>query len=123
MMTTTLVFENTAEQALRFYAEVFGYTITATDLYPWGEGREGLGHGEISIYNRRLMFTDNNQPHKGFAGFSLSINLTDKAVMTKHFTDLSVNATDIMPLQKVDWSDYYGELTDQFGVRWSFNLD
>ena len=26
-----------------------------------------------------------------------------------------------LPLQELFWGDYYGSLTDRFGVRWMFN--
>jgi len=121
MMSNNLVFKGNAEKALNFYAKVFGYMLGDNDIHRWENG--SIAHGEISIYNSRLMFTDIEEDVPSYTGFSLSINLNDKAELTQRFDALNVNAEVLMPLQKTDWSDCYGLIKDQFGVTWQFNLD
>ena len=39
---------------------------------------------------------------------------------TKYMT-FGEGGTADMPLQEMFWGDYFGNLTDQFGVQWMFN--
>jgi PhnB protein len=52
----------------------------------------------------------------------LIIESDDVAEAERVFAALSVNATITMPLQQTFWAERYGELTDQFGVSWMFNV-
>ena len=69
------------------------------------------------------MLADVSFDNDNFAGFSLSINLTDEGELKRIYDALSDGADIIMPLQKVEWSQCYGLLKDKFGVTWQFNLD
>lgn len=120
MFTTNLEFNGKAEEVINFYANVFGYEIKGDDIHKWENGL--IAHGEITIYGNRLMFTDVDFETQ-FTGFSLSINLTDADELKQRYDDMSKGAEIIMPLQKVEWSQLYGLLKDQFGVTWQFNLD
>jgi len=121
MLTTALNFNGTARAALNFYATVFGCDWVAKDIH---KGEDNLvAHAEITIYGNRLMLADVDFDNDNFAGFSLAINLTDKAKLEKVYAALSDKAQIIMPLQKVEWSQCYGLLKDKFGVTWQFNLD
>lgn len=121
MLTTALNFNGTAEQATNFYSSVFGYEIKDEDVY---KGENGLiAHAEVTIYGKRLMLADVDFDNDAFAGFSLSVNLTDEDELKKIYSALSNGANIIMPLQKVEWSQCYGLLKDKFGVTWQFNLD
>jgi len=121
MFTTALNFNGKAEEAIDFYANVFGYEVKDEDIYRWENGL--IAHAEISIYGKKLMLADVDFNHECFAGFSLSINLTEVDELKQIYTNLSTGADIIMPLGKVEWSEYYGLLKDKFGVTWQFNLD
>lgn len=69
------------------------------------------------------MLADVDSDNDTFAGFSLSINLTDEDELKKIYNALSAGADVILPLQKVEWSQYYGLLKDKFGVTWQLQLD
>lgn len=121
MITTALNFNGCAEEALNFYANIFGYELQETDVYKWENGL--IGHAELTIYGKRLAVADVDFDNDKFAGFSLSINLTDETELKKIYTALSDGAEIVMPLAKVKWSECYGLLKDKFGVTWQFNLD
>lgn len=44
-----------------------------------------------------------------------------RAETDKLFALLSEDGKIGMPLQEMFWGDYYGSLTDKFGVQWMFN--
>lgn len=121
MLTTALNFNGKAEEAINFYANIFGYELKENDIYRWENGL--IAHAEITIYEKKLMLADVDFDNDSFAGFSLSINLTDESELKKIYDALSNGADIIMPLQKVEWSQYYGLLKDKFGITWQFNLD
>ena len=120
MFSTNLEFNGAAEKAINFYANVFGYEIKDSDVHKWENGL--IAHAEIVIYGNRLMFSDVDS-EANFAGFSLTINLTDADELRQKYDALSKGADIIMPLDKVEWSQLYGLLKDEFGVTWQFNLD
>ena len=121
MLTTALNFNGKAEQAINLYANIFGYEIKDEDIHKCDNGL--VAHAEITIYEKKLMLADVDFDNDNFAGFSLSINLTDEDELKKIYDALSDGADIIMPLQKVEWSQCYGLLKDKFGVTWQFNLD
>ena len=121
MLSTNLGFNGNAKEAMEFYGDVFGYEITENDIW-LGENNQ-VAHGELKIYGNTLMFTDIEHEVQHFAGFSLSINLTDGAELHERFSKMSVGAEILMSIGKVEWSECYGLLKDKFGVTWQFNLD
>ena len=121
MFTTALNFNGKAKEAVNFYANTFGYEIKDGDIHHWENGL--VAHAEMIIYGRKLMLADVDFDNDHFAGFSLSINLTDEDELKSIYNALSTEADIIMPLQKVEWSECYGLLKDKFGVTWQFNLD
>ena len=65
-------------------------------------------------------------PSMGFTvtmGNNMFINLlTDTRTETDDlFGKLSKGGVVEMPMQVMFWGDYFGSLTDKFGVKWMFN--
>lgn len=121
MLSINLEFNGNAKEAMDFYAQVFGYEIKDSDIWL---GENGLiAHGEFKIYGNTLMFSDVSHVVERFSGFSLSINLSDETELRERFAKISQESQILMPIGKVDWSECYGLLKDQFGVTWQFNLD
>ncbi|MDR2833433.1 MAG: VOC family protein [Streptococcaceae bacterium] len=120
MFSTTLGFNGNAQEVINFYANVFEYEVKKEDIHKLENGL--ITHGEIVIYGSRLMISDiDSTPY--FKGFTFSINLTNPEELKQKFDAMSEGAKIIMPLQKVEWSQFYGMLKDKFGVTWQFNLD
>ena len=55
--------------------------------------------------------------------FSISINTDKKTEADRLFDGLSAGGQVTMPMNKTFWGDYFGMLTDKFGINWmiSFN--
>jgi len=119
MLAIALNFSGNAEEALNFYAKVFGYKIKDTDV---DKGENGLIiHAELTIYGNRLMLSD-AETDSTFSGFLLSVVLGDEVELKQVFTALSDGAEILAPLAKVDFSECYGVLKDKFGVTWQICL-
>lgn len=133
-----LNFPRSTEAAFNFYKEVFGGEfegdIARMGDVPTMEGQPALSeedknlvmHVCLPILNGfKLMGTD-APPSMGFTvtmGNNLYINLlTDTRAETEAlFAALSEGGVVEMPLQVMFWGDYFGSLTDTFGVKWMFN--
>jgi len=50
--------------------------------------------------------------------FSISINADSKEEVDRFFNRLNVGGQVIMPLGMTFWGDYFGMLTDKFGINW-----
>jgi PhnB protein len=53
----------------------------------------------------------------------IGLRLNDKDETFRIFDALADGGKIVTPLTKVFYADYYGVLTDKFGVCWSFNCN
>ena len=135
--STYLNFMGKTEEAFRFYASVFG-----TELSPFnrmGEVPPAPGMPALSDADKNavmhvslpilgghvLMGTDmlESMGHKLIVGNNVHINLAPdtRAEPARLFQRLAEGGTIEMPLQDMFWGDYFGSLTDKFGISWMFN--
>ncbi|AQY50691.1 3-demethylubiquinone-9 3-methyltransferase [Listeria weihenstephanensis FSL R9-0317] len=126
--------KNEARDALSFYGEIFG--STCTDLMTYGsihdengpemdaKTKELVMNASLEIEGDKVMFSDTPDFMEFIPGnnVTLVLEVTDADKLTRYFDALSDGATKIMPLQKTFWSEKFGQLTDKYGVGWSFNL-
>lgn len=137
-VTLYLNFPRSTEAAFMFYKEVFGGEfeggIARMGDVPTMEGQPPLSeedknlvmHVCLPILNGfKLMGTD-APPSMGFMvtmGNNMYVNLlTDTRTETDELlAKLSEGGVVEMPLQVMFWGDYFGSLTDKFGVKWMFN--
>lgn len=126
-----LHFEGTCEEALRFYAEIFGGNVTdltrfgdapmAKDLPPGNEQR--VMHATFRSPSVNLMasdtFPDETLPPAGRV--RLSVADADVEACRKLFERLSTGGTILMPFEKQFWGASFGMLTDKYGIQWMAN--
>jgi PhnB protein len=129
-----LSFPGNTEEAMTFYAQALGGKLTEIHRFGTMPGSETLPD---AVKNRvmhvgldlpgggRLMASDTmdgmGPPHVAGTNVSLSIHPSSRAEADRLFAALSVGATVGMPLADQFWGDYYGNLTDRFGVQWMVN--
>lgn len=121
-------------EALGFYGEIFG--STCTDMMTYGSIKEEGGpeidektkelvmNASLQIEGDTVMFSDTPDFMEFIPGNNVTLVLETKDAekLTRYFDALSDGATKIMPLQETFWSEKFGQLTDKYGVGWSFNL-
>jgi PhnB protein len=134
-----LNFDGNCEEAFNFYKSVFGgefsYVGKFKDMPP-SEGNamaapadaEKIMHIGLPISKETaLMGSDVGgewaPSFKAGNNFSISINADSKEEADRLFNGLSAGGQVTMPMNKTFWGDYFGMLTDKFGVNWmmSFN--
>lgn len=134
---TYLNFNGNCEEAFNFYKSVFGGEFSYLgkfDEMPESEefkvpevDKNKIMHISLPIGSSILMGSDTiGEGASSFVqgnNFSISITADSKEEADKLFNDLALNGQVTMPLENTFWGDYFGMLTDKFGINWmvSFN--
>jgi PhnB protein len=136
--STYLNFMGNTEEAFLFYKSVFktefvGPIHRMGDVPAAPEGpqlseadRSSVMHVALPILGGHvLMGTDalESMGHTLTFGTNVSINLEPdtRAETEELFKALGAGGKVTMELQDMFWGDYFGTLTDKFGVQWMFN--
>ena len=134
---TYLTFNGNCEEAFNFYKSVFGGDFSyigrfgempESDDYKVSEAdKNKIMHVSLSIGSSILMGSDTGGEwapnYKQGNNFSISISADSKAEADRIFNALSKDGQVTMPMENTFWGDYFGMLTDKFGINWmmSFN--
>ncbi|MBV8915045.1 MAG: SRPBCC domain-containing protein, partial [Acetobacteraceae bacterium] len=119
-------------EALRFYEQALGATVTMSHTFansPMAEKtppewRDKIMHVSFTVRGTTLMASDGMPGHsEGLSGFSLSIPVADEEEAERVFNALAEGGTVRMPLQQTFWAVRFGMLTDRFGVPWMVNCE
>ncbi len=123
-----LFFATGCEQALEFYAACGLGEIA--EMTRFGDGGMPV-HNEAmrgKIMHSRfegpgvLFFASDNDDAEPMRGSAHILWMDDREQTTKLFGRLAEGGTVTTPLGIQPWGDYYGKLTDKFGVQWMLDL-
>ncbi len=126
-ITTFLMFEGKAEEAMNFYISLFkNSSVTAVARYgPEGPGPEGtVIHATFSLDGQQFMCIDSHVKH-AFTftpSMSLFVECASKEEIDQLFAKLSESGQVLMPLDAYPFSPRYAWLSDRFGVSWQLSL-
>jgi len=137
-VSTYLNFPGNTEEAFLFYRSVFGGEFVG-GIRRMGEVPAQPGQPPMSDADRKLvlhialpilgghqlMATDASES-MGFRlvkGNNVNINLQpdNRADADRLFKGLSAGGEVSMPLMEMFWGDYFGSVTDKFGIHWMIN--
>ncbi len=137
-VSTYLNFPGNTEEAFNFYKTVFGGEFAGNGIMRMGEvppqeGQPPLSEADKNLVmhvslpilgGHELMGTDATES-MGFTvkfGNNIYINLQpdSRSETDRLFNALADGGKVEMPLQEMFWGDYFGSLTDKFGVAWMF---
>jgi len=133
-----LNFPRETEQAFLFYKSVFGGDFAggihrfgdippSPDAPPMAEADKNLVmHIALPILGGVVLMGTDAPPSLGFTvnqGNNVYINLEPdtRADADRLFNALAASGTVEQPLAEAFWGDYFGSLTDRFGIRWMVN--
>jgi predicted 3-demethylubiquinone-9 3-methyltransferase (glyoxalase superfamily) len=126
-ITTFLMFEGRAEEAMEFYLSVFpGSGITSISHYGEDEGAPpgSVRHAVFSLAGQSFMCIDSPIPH-GF-GFtpavSLYVTCGSEEEIDALYARLSDGGATLMPLAGYPFSRKFAWVNDRFGVSWQMTL-
>lgn len=141
-MATTSIYLNfvrNTEEAFNFYKSVFGGEFVGGKINRMSEVPASPGQPEMSDEDKNLvmhvalpilggiMLMGTDAPESmGFKvnfGNNVFINLQPdtRAEADRLFKELSEGGKIGMPMQDMFWGDYFGSLTDKYGVQWMIN--
>lgn len=132
-----LNFDGKAEEAFRFYAEVLGGTLT--DIHRFGsmppgdfeiapEQKNRVMHVGLELPDGQMLMAsdmlDGVGPERVEGNnYSISVHPSSKPEADRIFTSLAEGGTVTMPIADQFWGDYFGSVTDRFGVHWMVNYN
>lgn len=128
-----LNFNGNCREAFEFYKSVFGGEFARVATFGEMPGadipedaKSRIMHISLPVADSVLMGSDTMEGMgKTFQqgnNFAISYTPKSREDTDKTFAALSKGGTVFMPLADQFWGDYFGQLTDRFGVTWMLNL-
>lgn len=130
-----LNFPGNTEEAFNFYKKVFGGDFLG-GVYRFKDtpeadklsdsDKEKVMHVGLKMGESNYLMATDALESMGFKvtfgnNFYISIEAESKEEADKLFKGLSDGGKIEMPMADQFWGDYFGSLTDKFGVRWMIN--
>ncbi|MEN1936150.1 VOC family protein [Paenibacillus sp. 102] len=126
-ITTFLMFDGNAEEAMNLYTSLFERSeIIAISRYDAnGPGKEGtVMHAAFTLNGQQFMCIDSNVKHDFTftPSMSLYVNCDTEEEINEVFNKLSQGGEVLMPLAAYPFSKKFGWLNDKYGVSWQLTL-
>jgi PhnB protein len=126
-LSNYLFFTTTCEQALAFYTQCGLGKIT--EVLRFGVDGMPLPHEAMrgKIMHARfegpgvLFFASDNDDAEPMRGSAHILQMKDRQLTKQLFDKLADQGVVTTPLAVQIWGDYFGKLTDRFGVQWMLN--
>ncbi len=128
-----LTFNGNCEEAFNFYASVFGsdppmfmrFSGMHSEDELSGSEAEKIMHVALPLGHGTVLMGSDTLEAMGRAvfgsNFSLSLQVDSPADADRFYNDLSAGGEETMPMAQAPWGDYFGMLTDKFGIQWMIN--
>jgi predicted 3-demethylubiquinone-9 3-methyltransferase (glyoxalase superfamily) len=126
-VSTFLMFEGAAEQAMNLYLSLFG-DAKVTQLERYGPGEDGaegsVKRADFELSVHKLICFDSPIKHAFYftPSISLFVDCEDEAELSAAFRRLSEGGEVLMPLDTYGFSRKFGWTKYGFGVSWQLNL-
>lgn len=124
-----LFFDGNCREAMKFYQTVFGGEL---NMQTYGEVdkscpaamKDNIMHARLSGGDILLMASDDpgTQNELGTGKIHLALGGNNEEKLRGIFQALSAGGEIGVPLQKQIWGDIYGDLHDQYGIKWMVNI-
>ncbi|MGW0081084.1 VOC family protein [Streptomyces sp. NPDC003393] len=124
-----LSFDGAARQAMEFYQDVFGGTLTLNTYgdvgQPGGPDADRIMHATLETPSGfTLMASDIPPGMERTPGTNITVSLSgdDEADLRGYWEKLSADGSVAVPLEKQMWGDVFGMCTDRFGIPWMVDI-
>jgi PhnB protein len=122
-------FENNAREAMEFYKDVFGGTLSMNTFGEFGDGDSPIAnnimHAQLETEKGfTLMASDTPPGMERREGTNITVSLSgeDADELRGYWNKLTEGGTITMPLEKQMWGDEFGMCVDRFGVPWMVDI-
>jgi len=127
--TPYLSFRGQARDAMSFYQSVFGGELSVMTFGDSGM-TEGVDPGQVMhsqlTGSVNLMASDTPESMSFSEGSRISLSFSGDAAgldtCRDYYSKLSEGGSIGQPLDLAPWGDYYGSLTDRYGITWMFDF-
>ncbi|MYN45158.1 VOC family protein [Pseudoduganella sp. FT93W] len=123
-LSNYLFFTNNCAAALAFYTRCGLGRVVEVLLY----GENGMPAGSNGMHGHIMhasfkgpgvsFYASDNHDAEPMRGSAHHLLMDNRAQTEQLFRQLAEGGTITTPLGMQPWGDYYGKLTDQFGVQW-----
>ncbi|NEY31105.1 VOC family protein [Streptomyces sp. PRKS01-65] len=124
-----LSFDGDAREAMEFYREVFGGTLTLSTYGEFGQpdapDADKIMHGMLEAPGGLTLMGADVPPgtaHTPGSAFSVSLSGDDAAALRGYWEKLSAGGSVAVPLERQMWGDVFGMCTDRFGTPWMVDI-
>ncbi|MDF9557919.1 VOC family protein [Bacillus tropicus] len=126
-ITTFLMFEGKAEEAMNFYTSLFDQSeIVSISRYDEnGPGKEGtVIHATFTLNGQEFMCIDSYVNHNFTftPAMSLYVTCDTEEEIETAFNKLAEDGAVLMPLGAYPFSKRFGWLNDKYGVSWQLTV-
>ncbi|MDT9592890.1 VOC family protein [Nocardioides zeae] len=131
-MNPYLIFDGRTREALELYHSILGGDLQIMTFGDMGsEGPvpppDGVMHAFLGTeHGFRLMASDGgpDDPVVHGTDFAVALNgdAADEELMRGWWEKFAAAGTIDVPLEKQMWGDWFGQVTDPFGIAWMFNI-
>jgi predicted 3-demethylubiquinone-9 3-methyltransferase (glyoxalase superfamily) len=126
-VSTFLMFEGAAEEAMRFYVSLFAdSSIDEIERWAAGEpGKEGSVKQARFTLRGHAMRCSDSYVHHAFTftpATSLFVECESAEEQERAYRALAAGGAELMPLGDYGFSTRFGWVNDRFGVSWQLNL-
>jgi PhnB protein len=136
---TYLNFSRNTEEVFNFYKSVFGGDFVDGKINRFGEippmdgmppireeDKNLVMHVSLPILGGHILMGTDAPESMGFNVIKgnnvyISLHPDSRSEADNLFAKLSAGGVVEMPMADMFWGDYYGSLTDQFGIKWMVN--
>lgn len=123
-------FKDNTREAMEFYKTVFGGELvmnTYSEFHASDDPAEGnkIMHAMLEAENGiTFMASDTPDGMEYTPGSNIHLSLSgyDEQELRGYWDALALGGQINMPLEKAPWGDYFGMLTDKFGINWMVNI-
>jgi PhnB protein len=121
-----LNFAGNAREAMEFYRDVFGGSLTLNTYGEFGDDdNDKIMHGMLETGSGyTIMGADNppDVPHNPGDTITVSLSGDDGDELRRYWEKLADGGTVTVPMEKQMWGDEFGMCVDRFGVPWMVNI-
>lgn len=126
-ITTFLMFEGKAEEAMNYYTSLFNDSeVVNISRYgaEMGELEGKVIHATFTLNGQQFMCIDSHVKHNFTftPAISLFVTCESEEELDRAYEKLSQDGEVLMPLGEYPFSKKFGWVNDQFGVSWQLSL-
>lgn len=128
-LSAYLSFQGDAREAMAFYRDVFGGTLTSNTFAEFGQTDPAIAdqimHSQLETPSGYTLMGADTPPGMEYVPgrtVTLILHGDDEAELRGYWDGLVEGGTVDTALEKQMWGDTYGQVTDKFGIVWMMNI-